>query len=203
MIYLTAGSSVLFKNMGNISISISKNNKIFGSLVLADVIIVKNLDRQLFSVNTFLSKGHNRVHFSQPKAPENVLHYLSLLNKQKQPERKWGYTHDFFMQDYTEQMVILQQSELMIYGEMLTSLRVLILSAQLVNSCQFQHMLEMKQGNQGYRNLWMKFRWIQSQLQDPCDSLLSQGLTTFLSYVIDYHVHFGYVSSETKQQTHV
>ena len=88
MIYLTAGSSVLFKNMGNISISISKNNKIFGSLVLADVIIVKNLDRQLFSVNTFLSKGHNRVHFSQPKAPENVLHYLSLLNKQKQPERK-------------------------------------------------------------------------------------------------------------------
>ena len=51
--------------MGNISLPISKNNKIIGSLILEDVLIVPNLDRRLFSVNAFLSKGHNWVHFSR------------------------------------------------------------------------------------------------------------------------------------------
>ena len=51
--------------MGNISLPISKNNKVIGSLILEDVLIVPNLDRRLFSVNAFLSKGHNWVHFSR------------------------------------------------------------------------------------------------------------------------------------------
>ena len=65
MIYLADGSSVLCKHMGNISIPISKNKKVLGSLILEDVLIVPNLDRRLFSVNAFLSKGHNWVHFSR------------------------------------------------------------------------------------------------------------------------------------------
>ena len=51
--------------MGNISLPIRKNNKVIGSLVLEDVLIVPNLDIRLFSVNAFLSKGHNWVHFSR------------------------------------------------------------------------------------------------------------------------------------------
>ena len=65
IIYLADGSSVLCKHMGSISLPISKNNKVIGSLVLEDVLIVPNLDRRLFSVNAFLSKGHNWVHFSR------------------------------------------------------------------------------------------------------------------------------------------
>ena len=65
MIYLADGSTVLCKQMGNISIPISKNKKVLGSLILEDVLIVPNLDRRLFSVNAFLSKGHNWVHFSR------------------------------------------------------------------------------------------------------------------------------------------
>ena len=65
MIYLSDGSPVLCKHMGNISIPINKNKRILGSLILEDVLIVPNLDRRLFSVNTFLSKGHNWVHFSR------------------------------------------------------------------------------------------------------------------------------------------
>ena len=40
MIYLADGSTVLCKHMGNISIPISKNKKILGSLILEDVLIV-------------------------------------------------------------------------------------------------------------------------------------------------------------------
>ena len=65
MIYLADGSSVLCRHMVNITIPINKNNRILGSLILEDVLIVPNLDRKLFSVNTFLSKGHNWVHFSR------------------------------------------------------------------------------------------------------------------------------------------
>ena len=65
VIYLADGSSVLCKYMGNISLPVSKNNKVIGSLILEDVLIVPNLDRRLFSVNAFLSKGHNWVHFSR------------------------------------------------------------------------------------------------------------------------------------------
>ena len=59
IIYLADGSSVPCKHMGNISLPISKNNKVIGYLILEDVLIVPNLDKRLFSVNTFLSKGHN------------------------------------------------------------------------------------------------------------------------------------------------
>ena len=47
------------------TLPISKNNKVIGSLILEDVLIVPNLDRRLFSVNAFLSKGHNWIHFSR------------------------------------------------------------------------------------------------------------------------------------------
>ena len=59
MNYLTDGSSALCKHMGNISIPISKNKRVLGSLILEDVLIVPNLDRKLFSVNSILSRGHN------------------------------------------------------------------------------------------------------------------------------------------------
>ena len=51
--------------MGNISIPISKNKKVIRSWILEDVLIVPNLDRRLFSVNAFLSRGHDWVHFSR------------------------------------------------------------------------------------------------------------------------------------------
>ena len=51
--------------MGTINIPI-KNNKIhIGNLRVEDVLIVPNLDRRLFSVNSFLSKGQNWVHFNK------------------------------------------------------------------------------------------------------------------------------------------
>ena len=59
IIYVSDGSSVLCKYMGNISLPINKNNKVIGSLILEYVLIVPNLDQRLFSVNAFLSKGHN------------------------------------------------------------------------------------------------------------------------------------------------
>ena len=52
------------KLMGNINIPIVAKNKELGTLILDDVLIVPNLDRRLFSVNVFLSKGHNWVHFT-------------------------------------------------------------------------------------------------------------------------------------------
>ena len=36
-----------------------------GTLILEEVLIVPNLDRRLFPVHAFLSKGHNWVYFSQ------------------------------------------------------------------------------------------------------------------------------------------
>ena len=52
------------KLMGNINIPIVAKNKELGTIILEDVLIVPNLDRQLFSVNAFSSKGHNWVHFT-------------------------------------------------------------------------------------------------------------------------------------------
>ena len=51
--------------MGNVCIPICEEQSEIGSLILEDVLIVPNLDRHLFSVHAFLSKGHNWVHFSQ------------------------------------------------------------------------------------------------------------------------------------------
>ena len=65
LIYLADGSTVLCKFMGNINIPIYDNRTKLGTLILEDVLIVPNLDRRLFSVNAFLSKGHNWVHFTQ------------------------------------------------------------------------------------------------------------------------------------------
>ncbi len=65
IIYLADGSTVLCCYMGNISIPITKNQEVLGSLILEDVLIVPNLDRRLFSVNSFLSHGHNWVNFSR------------------------------------------------------------------------------------------------------------------------------------------
>ena len=65
IIYLADGSTVLCQQMGNITIPITKNIKLLGSLIFEDVLIVPNLDCQLFSVNAFLSQGHNWVHYSR------------------------------------------------------------------------------------------------------------------------------------------
>ena len=65
LIYLADGSTVLCKFMGHINIPIKENGTEIGTLILEDVLIVPNLDRRLFSVNAFLSKGHNWVHFTQ------------------------------------------------------------------------------------------------------------------------------------------
>ena len=65
VIYLADGSTVLCRTMGNVRIPIHKGNIEIGTLILEDVLIVPNLDRRLFSVHAFLSKGHNWVHFSQ------------------------------------------------------------------------------------------------------------------------------------------
>ncbi len=62
-IYLADGSSVHCNQMGNIDIPIKKRNQIIGILRLEDVLIVPTLDRRQFSVNSFLSKGNNRVLF--------------------------------------------------------------------------------------------------------------------------------------------
>ena len=51
--------------MGNITIPMNKNNRLLGSLIMEDVLIVQNLDRRLFSVNASLAKGHNWIHFSR------------------------------------------------------------------------------------------------------------------------------------------
>ena len=64
-IFLADGSSVQCRMMGIIEIPIHKKNKLIGTLKLDDVLIVPNLDRRLFSVNSFLSKGNNWVHFDK------------------------------------------------------------------------------------------------------------------------------------------
>ena len=64
-IYLADGSSVICTQSGSIDIPIIKNNKNLGTLILDDVLIVPHLDRRLFSVNSFLSKGNNWVHFEK------------------------------------------------------------------------------------------------------------------------------------------
>ena len=51
--------------MGIIKIPIHKRKRLMGTLKLDDVLIVPNLDRRLFSVSSFLSKGNNRVHFDK------------------------------------------------------------------------------------------------------------------------------------------
>ena len=62
-IFLADGSSVLCKEMGQVNIPIKHGRRDFGTLVLEDVLIVPNLDRRLFSVNSFLARGNNWVHF--------------------------------------------------------------------------------------------------------------------------------------------
>ena len=64
-IYLADGSSVQCRYVGIIEIPIHKGNRIIGTLKLDDALIVPNLDRRLFSVNAFLNKGNNWVHFDK------------------------------------------------------------------------------------------------------------------------------------------
>ena len=49
--------------MGKIEIPIFHNKRNIGILKLDNVLIVPNLDRRLFSVNSFLASGNNWVHF--------------------------------------------------------------------------------------------------------------------------------------------
>ena len=64
-IFLADGSSVQCRMMGVIEIPIYRRKKLIGTLKLDDVLIVPNLDRRLFSVNSFLNKGNNWVHFDK------------------------------------------------------------------------------------------------------------------------------------------
>ena len=48
---------------GKIDIPIKRGRQIIGTLRLDDVLIVPSLDRRLFSVNSFLTKGNRRVLF--------------------------------------------------------------------------------------------------------------------------------------------
>ena len=64
-IFLADGSTVLCHRMATIHIPIKQHKRTVGTLKLDDVLIVPNLDRRLFSVNSFLPKGNNWVHFTQ------------------------------------------------------------------------------------------------------------------------------------------
>ena len=64
-IFLADGSSVQCRFMGIIEIAVHKRNMLIGNLKLDDVLIVPNLDRRLFSICSFLSKGNNWVHFNK------------------------------------------------------------------------------------------------------------------------------------------
>ena len=71
-IYLTDGSSILCNQMGVIEIPIKSHRKEIGKLILEDVLIVPNLDRRLFSVSSFLSKGNNWVNFKRDQIELSV-----------------------------------------------------------------------------------------------------------------------------------
>ena len=62
-IFLADGSTVICKEMGKIDIPIIHNKREIGILRLDNVLIVPNLDRRLFSVNSFLTSGNSWVHF--------------------------------------------------------------------------------------------------------------------------------------------
>ena len=59
------GSSVLCKEAGDVTIPIKRKGGPNYKLTLKDVLIVPFLDRRLFSVESFLSKGNNWVQFSR------------------------------------------------------------------------------------------------------------------------------------------
>ena len=124
------GSSVLCKYVGNVSIPIRKNKKKLGSSILEDTLIgVPNLDRHLFSVNAFLSKGHNWVYLPR--------HTIKKLEINDGPSINIPITS-------------LQSNAIVVEN---ISLGVLILSAQHIKLCQSQYMLEAKQEDQGNRIL--------------------------------------------------
>ena len=64
--------------MGNINIPIVAKKKELGTLIFEDALIVPNLDRRLFLVNTFLSKGHNWVHFTHDNIKLGIWNSLSI-----------------------------------------------------------------------------------------------------------------------------
>ena len=73
-IYLADGSSILCNQMGAIDIPIRSKAKDIGKLILEDVLIVPNLDRRLFSVSSFLSKGNNWVNFTKDQINLGIKH---------------------------------------------------------------------------------------------------------------------------------
>ena len=63
--FLTGTSSIQYSLMCIISIQIYKKKKVMSVLRLDYVVNVPNLDRRLFSVNSFINKGNNWVHFDK------------------------------------------------------------------------------------------------------------------------------------------
>ena len=64
-IYLTDGSLILCNQMGVIDIPIKSQNREVDKLVQEVSLIVPNLDRRLFTVCSFLSKGNSWVNFKR------------------------------------------------------------------------------------------------------------------------------------------
>ena len=67
-VYMADGSSIICKEAGEITIPIRTSKSQTYNLKLKEVLIIPNLDRRLFSVNSFLNKGNNWVQFS----PEHI-----------------------------------------------------------------------------------------------------------------------------------
>ena len=63
-VFMADGSSIICKEAGDISIPLNQKTRNAFTLRLKDVLIIPELDRRLFSVNSFLNKGNNWVQFS-------------------------------------------------------------------------------------------------------------------------------------------
>ena len=106
-IFLADGSTVICKEMGKIDIPIYNGKTNIGSLRLDNVLIVPDLDRRLFSVNSFLASGNNWVHFennyihlgikdgTKIKIPISALQSNALIvgNKNIRDDRKQNKTN--------------------------------------------------------------------------------------------------------------
>ena len=106
-IFLADGSTVICKEMEKIDIPIHNGKTNIGSLRLDNVLIVPDLDRRLFSVNSFLASGNNWVHFennyihlgikdgTKIKIPISALQSNALIvgNKNIRDDRKQNKTN--------------------------------------------------------------------------------------------------------------
>ena len=62
---LQRGLSIIYNYSDSINLQIIRNNRILWTLDLEDVLVEPNLDRRLFSVNSFLNKVNNLALFKK------------------------------------------------------------------------------------------------------------------------------------------